>query len=185
MWVVFTVSSSGLVSVTRNSLPFCKKHSSVIKVLWWNCSHLVTYSNCISSSNMKFKQLQSTLLVPFRFLPYLQMLPPLVLNSLELPECSHQRLWDAFQKSHGCMFTWRVLNPWPFPSGFSFLGKTHQEEHWLKPIHCKSCISWIRFGAPHWSTGFRMDAVLAVPTALSLLYISSKSWGARRSGNEW
>lgn len=74
IWIVFAVSSSGLVSITRNSLPFCKNYSSVIKVLWWNSSHLVTYSDCITSSNMKFKQLQSTLLVLLLFLLYLQML---------------------------------------------------------------------------------------------------------------
>lgn len=128
---------------------------------------------------MTFQQLQSALVVLLLFLPYLQMLPSLVLKSLEFPERSNQPFIRCLPQSTDVYVYIEnveslILSKWlsvPF-------GKTNQESHCLKQIHSfKNCISSVRSGAPHWSTGFRVHAVLGVTTALSSLYISIRSWG--------
>lgn len=174
IWIVFAVSSSGLVSITRNSLPFCKNYSSVIKVLWWNSSHLLTYSDCITSCNMKFKQLQSTLLVLLLFLLYLQML----LHWSEFLGITRV-FKSAFYKMPftnlrcSCLH-WECWILDPFQVAFRFLWQDSSG----KSLSKANKLFFKRFGAPHWSTGFRMDAGLGVTTAWSLLSISTRSWGA-------
>lgn len=88
IWAVFTVFRVDF-RLWKLLYPFVRINSSIIKVSRWNSnqSHIRT-----STSSMKCQHPLSTSLVLSLSLPYLQLLPPLVLNSLELPEGSNQFL---------------------------------------------------------------------------------------------
>lgn len=134
---------------------------------------------------MTFQQLQSTLVVLLLFLPYLQMLPSLVLKSLEFPECSNQPFIRCLPQSTDVHVYIEnveslILSKWlsvPF-------GKTNQESHCIKQIILLKAVSPKSELELLLTHRLQSACCVRLTAALSLLYLH-QVLGAGDHGNEW